>query len=151
MKFTRFERYEPINFSTRKAVAFQKKLQRERDSLPLLADQIAEEQQDWETEKEKRQRRAQLSEQRMRAFCARTWRLARAEYFAMPADLRAACRAEWNAWRGPLNETSFIYVVRKYNGWHEEVSRRFRLEQRALRQMLADEAQANEQLEITAP
>jgi hypothetical protein len=148
MKFKRLERYEPLTFSARKAAAFQKKQQRERDKFPLLAELIAEEQSDWESEKDKRQRQDRLYEQRIRDGDARRWRAARAEYFALPAEQRAACKAEWDAWRGPHNSSSLSYVVSKHNGWRDELRRRHREELLAWRMKFATEAKANQQLEF---
>lgn len=151
MKFARTERYEPLSFSTRKEAAFRKKLQRQRDALPLFANLVAAEQPDWETEKERRQRNAASAEQNMRDLYARHWRSARAEYFALPATERAACRAEWNAWRGPLTGSNLSYIVSKYNGRRAAISERFREEQRTIRARLSAEARANQQLEIATP
>lgn len=148
MKFKRLERYEPLTFSARKAAAFQKKLQRERDALPLFAEQIAEAQHDWESEKEKRVRQDRIYEQRMRDGAAKRWRAARADYFALPAEQRAACKAEWAAWRGPHNSSNLSYVVSKYNGLREVTRERFREEQRAQRSKISGEAEANVQLKM---
>lgn len=142
MKFARVERYEPITFTERKAAAFLKRQQRERDALPLFADLIAAEQSDWATEQERRLELASKSEQGMRDHAARVWRKARAAYFAMPAEQRAACLAEWNAWWGPKKAECFAYVVSKYSGEYEAKRAAYREEVRASNARIAAMAAA---------
>lgn len=50
MLFKRFERCTPVNFTPRKEAAFARKQKREQDSMPLFAEQIAQEQRGWDEE-----------------------------------------------------------------------------------------------------
>lgn len=149
MRFTRAQRYEPLTFSDRKAQAYQRRLLRQQAALPLFAEQIAEQQHDWQSEQERRRHFARLAEQRHRDFDARVWREARREHFALPADLRAACMAEWRAWTGPLHGRSLLYIVSKYNGRQEERRQRHREEQHAMHQRL--QAVTAAQMELLTP
>ncbi|CAN7777881.1 hypothetical protein LJR296_007794 [Cupriavidus necator] len=111
MRFTRHERYNPIDFNTRRQAAFARKQARERERYPLLADHVAAEQHSVEEEIARRTVRADSCEQGMRDFYARSWRDARRIYFAQPEAVRAVIRAKWSAWVGPTTSTYFAWMV----------------------------------------
>lgn len=148
MRFARLECYDPITFTERKAAAFARRQRRERDALPLFADQVAAKQTDWETEQMRRQELARQCEKGMRDLEAKHWRQARADYFAMNAKQRAACISEWNAWKGPRKATSFAYVVSKHNGVYEARRERCLAELRAMNARIQARLQASPQLDL---
>jgi len=133
MKFQRDQlSHEPVTITERKAQAFARKQSREADALPLFAEQVREQQHDWDTEVQKRERASRAFVTSQRNLMARFWRKGRAAYFALPVDERAACKAEWDAWRGPLSPTNFIYIVEKHNGVGEARRAKMRAEDRAM-------------------
>lgn len=118
MRYKPFDlRPRQIEFTQRKASSFERKQEREANALPLFAEMIRGEQHDWETEKEIRQRKDDATLIQWRHRHAALWRKARAMYFALPADDRAAALRDWNTiWRGAWTPTNLIYLVEKYNG-----------------------------------
>lgn len=118
MKYKPFSlRPREIEFNQRRATAFERKQQREAQALPLFADQIREQQHDWETEKERRQSRDDATLLSWRAQQTKLWRKARAMYFALPAQSRAECKRDWErVFRAAWTPTNLIYLVEKYNG-----------------------------------
>lgn len=116
MRFTRFERYTPIDFNTRRQAAFARKQQRERDRYPLFADHVAGEQHTFDEEVLRRQRNADRFEASQRAFQARVWRKARARFFSLPEAIKAQIRAKWLTWTGPTNAITFSYIVDELSG-----------------------------------
>lgn len=118
MKFKRYDlRPRQIEFTQRKASMFEKKQQREANALPLFAELIREEQHDWESEKEIRQRKDDATLITWRQRHAALWLKARGMYFALPANDRAEALRDWNTiWRGAWTPSNLIYLVEKYNG-----------------------------------
>ncbi|MGG2576118.1 hypothetical protein ACQYZY_28825 [Pseudomonas aeruginosa] len=122
-----------IDFNQRRATSFERKQQREASALPLFAEQIREEQHDWETEKEMRQSKDDATLIRWRAQHAALWRKARAMYFALPEQDRAASKRDWaTIWRGAWTPTNLIYLVEKYNGVGAEREARMAEERREM-------------------
>lgn len=111
MRFTRYERHNPIDFNARRLAAFARKQARERERYPLLADHVADEQHSVEEEITRRTARAGSFEQRMRDYYARSWRDARRIYFSQPEAVRAVIRAKWSTWVGPTTSTYFAWMV----------------------------------------
>ena len=111
MRFTRFERYTPIDFNIRRQAAFARKQQRERERYPLFADHVAGQQHTFDEEVLRRQRNADRFEADQRAFQARVWRKARARFFSLPEAIKAQIRAKWLTWTGPTNAITFSYIV----------------------------------------
>lgn len=133
MKFNKFcMRHEPITTNRRKESAFARKQAREAASLPLFAEQIREDQHDWDAELGRREKANFAFVISQRRLWVRFWRKARAAYFALPAEVRAACKAEWDAWRGPHTPTNLIYIVQKYNGVRAEREAKMRAEKLAM-------------------
>jgi len=139
MKFQRVERYERFAWTKRKQTMALSRPERHaeklRRKLPLLADQIEAEAEviDLDAEERIRQERQDNSEKRMRAFYARVWREARADYFAATNAQREAMRAHWAAWTGPATCLMFRYVVDEHNGTTEARMRRMRERDAAIR------------------
>lgn len=128
MKFKRYDRYEPVNLSERKAALFLRKQERERQKYPLFQDQIAVA--SLEAEASRRIQAQHATEQRMRAFHARVWHEARRDYFAATQDQRRAVLAMWNIWPGPKTSTYFRYVVDECTGVMAARDQAFRAQER---------------------
>lgn len=111
MRFTRYERHNPIDFNARRQAAFARKQARERDRYPMFSDHVAAEQHSLDAELARRTARGDVFEQSMRAFNAKCWRDARRIYFAQPEDVRAVIRAKWATWVGPTTSTYFSWMV----------------------------------------
>lgn len=110
-------RPQAIEFNQRKASLFQRKQEREASALPLFAEQIREQQHDWESEKAQRQRKSDAITTNWRSREAALWRKARSMYFALPVHDRAACKRDWDTiFRGAWTPTNLIYLVEKFNG-----------------------------------
>ncbi len=134
MKFKPFGlRPRQIEFNQRRATAFERKQLREAGALPLFAEQIREEQHDWETEKDLRQTKDDATLIRWRAQHAALWRKARGMYFALSAADRAAALGDWRTiWRGAWTPTNLIYLVEKYNGIGADREAKMAEERRAM-------------------
>lgn len=94
--------------SPRKRAALRRKQQRERDALPLFAEQIAEEQ---PSEDEEMARRAILSdtqEVRWRSDRAAEWRKARRMIDRLPDEDRRAIRRVWNCAPYPADPSRLL-------------------------------------------
>ncbi|WP_316157840.1 hypothetical protein [Cupriavidus sp. BIC8F] len=111
MRFTRYERHNPIDFNARRQAAFARKQAREREHYPLLAEHVAAEQHSVDEELARRNARSDACEANMRAHYARSWRDARRIYFSQPEAMRAIIRAKWRAWVGPTTSTYFSWMV----------------------------------------
>lgn len=99
----------------RKRAALRRKQQRERDALPLFADQIAEEQ---PTEDEEMSRRAVLSdtqESRWRSDRAAEWRKARRMIDSLPANEGRAIRRVWDCAPYPADPSRLLGVLNSYS------------------------------------
>lgn len=68
MRFTRYERHNPVELNARRQAAFARKQARERDRYPLFSDHVAAEQHSLDEELARRTARGGAFEQRMRAF-----------------------------------------------------------------------------------
>lgn len=113
----RFKRTPTFAFTDtpRKRAALRRKQQRERDALPLFADQIAEEQ---PTEDEEMARRAVLSdtqETRWRSDRAAEWRNARRMIDSLPAKEGRAIRRLWDSAPYPADPSRLLGVLHSYS------------------------------------
>ena len=113
----RFKRTPSFAFTDtpRKRAALRRKQQRERDALPLFADQIAEEQ---PTEDEVKARRAVLSDQqetRWRSDRAAEWRKARRMIDSLSVDEGRALRRVWDCAPYPADPSRLLGVLHSYN------------------------------------
>lgn len=150
MKFKPFSlRPRPIDFNQRRAAAFQRKQEREANALPLFAEQIREQQHDWESEKEARQRKDDATIIHWRQRQAAIWRKARSMYFALPEQARAACRRDWETvFRAAWTPTNLIYLVEKYNGVGDMREARMRADRRAMEARITAMLQAQQKLVV---
>ncbi|WP_420013165.1 hypothetical protein [Tateyamaria sp.] len=99
----------------RKRAALRRKQQRERDALPLFADQIAEGQ---PTEDEVMARRAVLPDQqetRWRSKRAVEWRKARRMIDSLPAEEGRAIRRVWDCAPYPADPSRLLGVLHSYS------------------------------------
>ena len=138
MRFTRYLRYYPTDFTSRREAAFARKQARERARYPLFPEHIAESQRTVADEIALRQRRSDSLELRMRALQAKHWRKGRSMYFAQPAAVRAHIQEAWRAWRGPTTPNNFIYVVEQQTGEGERRRAAIRERDAAFRASLVD-------------
>lgn len=156
MKFQRVERYERYLWTKRKQAMVLSRPEREakklREALPLLADQIEVQHRviDLDAEERMRQERQDSSEKRMRAFYARVWREARADYFAASQDQRDAMRAHWAGWRGPATCLMFRYVVDVHTGALEARTKKMREREAAVREEVRAGMRAQATLDLGA-
>ena len=104
MRFTRYERNNPIELNARQHAAFARKRARERDRYQLFADHVAAEQHSLDEELARRIARGDAFEQRMRAFNAKCWRNDRRIYSAQPEEVRSIIRTKWTM-AGPTTST----------------------------------------------
>lgn len=111
MRFKPSPRFE-FKDTPRKRSALRRKQRKEREALPLFADQIAEQQ---PSEDEVMQSRAQLSDQierRDRTKRAADWRQARAEIDAMPESLRKRLKTAWDCAPYPADPSRLLGFIR---------------------------------------
>lgn len=148
MKFTRFERYEPVTMTERKRLAFLRKQEREKSRYPLFPDQI--EVKSLDGEMERRQQSLRASETRMRELRARIWREARRDYWAATPEQRDAIRVKWEGWRGGREPNYFRYVVDVCIGVMEERARQMRERDRELRARIWASVDAQQAMELAA-
>ncbi len=99
----------------RKRAALRRKQQKERDALPLFAEQIAEEQPSEDEVMHDRAERWAAHEVRDRTARAQQWRQARRELDAMPEDQGKVLRLAWNCApypASPVNLLGFLHSFR---------------------------------------
>jgi hypothetical protein len=111
MRFQRISEHEPFRDTARKRAALARKQKRERDSLPLLADQIAETQPDADTVMRERDRRWEADEIERRKRRAADWRRARARLFILGDNNRRVVREVWAVAPYPATPTYFIDML----------------------------------------
>lgn len=154
MRFTRQPRYEAYQWTDRKKAAHLKRDARaqarvERD-YPLFVEEFKPAPSlSVEDEGARREHLAKQSEQSMRDLSAKHWRAARRAYFACSKEVRAAIRAAWSSWTGPLNAGNFSYVVRKHNGELEQLALQMRQRDAAMRERIY--AQFSAQADLLNP
>jgi len=95
MRFTRYGRCE-FTDTQRKRAAIRRKQRREREALPLFAEQIASEQPAEDDVMARRQTEWEAHTRRQRDRQAQDWRRARARLHAYPADVRRLLLNNWN-------------------------------------------------------
>ncbi|CAP57879.1 hypothetical protein [Gluconacetobacter diazotrophicus] len=98
MRFKKWDRH-PFNDTSRKRAALRRKQQRERDSAPLLAAFIAEQQPDEDAVMESRAETWARQQQASRDRRARIWRDVRRQVEALPDPVRRAVLDHWNTHR----------------------------------------------------
>ncbi len=95
MRFKRCQRSE-FTDTSRKRSALRRKQRLEREALPLLAEQIAEQQPSEDEVMQERSKRWDDHQRRDRSRRAAQWRRARQEIDAMPEALRKRVKYAWN-------------------------------------------------------
>lgn len=95
MRFTRYGRCE-FTDTKRKRAAIRRKQRREREALPLFAEQIASEQPAEDDVMVRRQTEWEAHTQRQRDRQAQDWRRARGRLQAYPVDVRQLLLDNWN-------------------------------------------------------
>jgi len=91
----------PFVWTARKAAALARKQAREREGLPLFADQVAADQPNVEEVKVARAASWSEWQRGFRQYAAESWRRARRALRALPAAERTAVLAKWNGSRCP--------------------------------------------------
>lgn len=113
----RFKRYpnHAFEWTRRKELAAVRKLAKERESAPLLADQIAELQPSLEQVRAARTEAWDRTDRRMRSDRARAWRSVRARLAQIPAGDRAQLRRYWDEHPAFPGDPFYLsYVIRRY-------------------------------------
>lgn len=114
MRFKKYERFA-LTWTTRKAAAAARKLRREQEALPLLADLIREIQPTIEQIRARREDVAAVTDRHFRAFRARQWRQVRAALATIAPLDRCTVRAYWNTHTAfPGDPPYLAYVIRQY-------------------------------------
>lgn len=96
----------------RKRSALRRKQQKERDALPLFAEQIAAAQPSEDQEMENRGIAWDAEETRLRLGRAQQWRDARRQIDAMPRRLRRALRLAWDCAPYPADPSRLLGLLR---------------------------------------
>ena len=153
MRFKRYERIEPFEWTARKAANALAKPARQAAKLavthPLFADQLAPSMAvDLDAERAKRDRAALAMNRELRLLHARVWRESRCDYFAAPAQQRADIREAWRAWTGPVTALYFRYVVDLHTGVQAAREQRFRFAQAQRRSEAIQRHEAQRNLEL---
>lgn len=114
MRFKRMFIYE-FQDTYRKRLAFLRKQQRELDNYPLLADQIAENQQDVDTEMAERREFFNKQHAQGRIQRALHWRKGRAKLAQYPAAVRRQLLAYWKRCSLPADPEYFLTLLHMHD------------------------------------
>ncbi len=114
MRFKRMFIYE-FQDTYRKRLAFLRKQQRELDNYPLLADQIAENQQDVDTEMAERREFFNKQHAQGRRRRAQEWREGRAKLAQYPTDVRGQLLAYWRRCSLPADPEYFQTMLHMHD------------------------------------
>ncbi|MBP8275585.1 MAG: hypothetical protein KAX55_01655 [Propionivibrio sp.] len=114
MRFKRMFIYE-FQDTYRKRLAFLRKQQRELSNYPLLADQIAEEQQDVDTEMAERREFFNKQHAQGRIQRALHWRKGRAKLAQYPASVRRQLLAYWKRCSLPADPEYFLTLLHMHD------------------------------------
>lgn len=106
--------YREFRDTPRKRQALARRQARERDALPLFADQIAADQPDADTVMAERAAVFARVEQQWRASFARDWRRGRAWLRSLPAEDQAKLLRHWNSRIYPGDPTYFLGMLHSY-------------------------------------
>lgn len=110
----RFKRLPQFAFTDtpRKRAALRRKQRREREALPLFADQIAAQQPSEDAVMAQRAVQSEQSERIWRRDRAAEWRKARGNIAVMPAKQRAIVRQMWNCAPYPADPSRLLGMLR---------------------------------------
>ena len=114
MRFKPLPRHE-FTDTSRKRAALRRKQRIERESLPLFANQIAEEQPTEDQVMYERAQRWADQEARERSERAGEWRKARRMIDALPDSERRAVRRAWNCAPYPADPSYLLSVLHSYS------------------------------------
>ncbi len=114
MRFKRWQRH-PFTDTSRKRAALRRKQQREREALPLLADQIAESQPSEDEVMEARAVQWAAQEVRDRNRRARKWLEARASINALSANEKAVLRRAWDCAPYPADPVYLLDFLHSFS------------------------------------
>lgn len=116
MRFRRHQRSE-FQETSRKRAALLRKQKKEREALPLFADQIAAEQPSVETVMGERRERWASQEVKQRQSRAIKWREGRAKLHQYPAAQRRRLLDFWNRHRWfPADPVYLLEMLNMYDG-----------------------------------
>lgn len=101
--------------TARKRAALRRKQRQERDTLPLFADQIAEEQPSEDQVMKERAEQWEAQELRDRSGRAKKWREARRLIDALPDEERHAVRRAWDCAPYPADPSYLLSVLHSYS------------------------------------
>jgi len=109
----RFKKTPTFEFTDtpRKRAALRRKQRRERDALPLFAEQIAAEQPSGDEEMSRRAELSDAQEIRWRSDRAAEWRKARRMIDSLPAEERLAIRRVWDCAPYPADPSRLLSVL----------------------------------------
>lgn len=99
----------------RKRAALRRKQRQERETLPLFAEQIAEEQPTEDQVMKERAEQWEAQEVRDRSGRAKKWREARRLIDALPDDERRAVRRAWDCAPYPADPSYLLSVLHSYS------------------------------------
>ena len=114
MRFKRWLRH-PFMDTSRKRAALRRKQQREREALPLFADQIAEAQPSEDEVMEARAVQWSAQEVRDRNRRARSWIEARARIDALSLNEKAVLRRAWNCAPYPADPVYLLDFLHSFS------------------------------------
>lgn len=114
VRFNRYGRFEFRDTPCKRA-AFARKQQNERNSLPLFAEQIAEEQIGVDEEMETRHRQWDRRQALDRAKRAEDWRRARARLRSYPESIRKELLAFWSRCGYPGDPSYLLTMLHSYD------------------------------------
>jgi hypothetical protein len=114
MRFKRWQRH-PFTDTSRKRAALRRKQQREREALPLFADQIAESQPSEDEVMENRAVQWAAQEVRDRNRRAQLWLKARARINALSANERAVLRRAWDCAPYPADPVYLLDFLHSFS------------------------------------
>ena len=115
MRFTKYQRIE-FQDTPRKRAAVRRKQLKERESMPLFADQVAKEQIGIDIVMQKRRETWTRIEIRMRARRARLWREGRRQMRGYPESDRCDLMHYWNNHRWlPGDPVYFLGMMHMYD------------------------------------
>jgi hypothetical protein len=154
MRFAPFGRAEGFVWTSRKLAAAHGRSARVVKDIqaryPLLADQLpAPAPLDADAEATRRNLEMRESEQRIRDFHARVWRQARRDFQHAGPEQKAAIRAGWQAWTGPITSLYYRYMVDLHLGVMQQRTDAMRARDRAARIKLLSAIQAQNTLEFS--
>lgn len=118
MRFKPSRRPEPYRVTPRKVSAYNRRLVRERDALPLLANVVAADQLPADVEMERRSRQWDAATMERRAWLAAKWRAVRARYYALPPHIRRAVDLSWSRYGGPKDAVNLSGHLWRVAGEH---------------------------------